>query len=639
MRTGLYFLSLFILLSAFQVFGEEIVKINDSFLKERIRFKLFSLSLTAEESRNSIEEIISGKHDHRFVQNSNYILHLGFPDGREHWVKFSYENQSRSAIFLESNDISSPGINKVYRRGNDGSIVVVDPVRLHEQLITTPLYFPLAAGKATIYLRIVPDEFSLAVADLSVKSTTDLFHQNRTLVFLSLAYGIVISTFFYNFILALNRKARYQHYYVLFCFSIMVYFESRYLIFANHFNIPSIPKYYLVLVNGLVPLSYYCFLDAYLEASRRSRFWLIVRHGYLFSLFSIFALSLFNLSFANLLLMIMILISTPLGLAIGIWAIRRKILAAHLILISSMFPIFGTLINFSPNVLVPIVGDFVCEFAQVAGLCTEILLFSLLIGYKLKVTREQTINKMNHAYKELQTVVYPHQVEMVRKGYSIRETMPLQESQAIVISFDIVRSTNLLKNKNSRRIFSGIFKDCYDTIMADYSAEKMEGSGFRVKEVGDGFICSVGFPFKLPDGLIIEERSFELATEFITTFQRHCALHGLDVRCSVGMAQGVIEGFFPESGAQSYDLFGKAIVLSNRYEATRNLIFRHLNRDSDILIIQESIYHNLKPGQKELLKKIDLGEAGFKVRDDESAEALYYYPMSPVSRQDSPAAS
>ena len=140
----------------------------------------------------------------------------------------------------------------------------------------------------------------------------------------------------------------------------------------------------------------------------------------------------------------------------------------------------------------------------------------------------------------------------------------------IVICFDIVNSSRIDPNW-SKEFVSRLLGECQDLMVKDFDAQSLRSNAFRIKELGDGFLCSIGFPFKSSSDLPLAQTAIELAHEFVDVFEKLASEypHGHNLLCSIGIAEGDIEGFFTVSGAKHYELHGKAIVLATRYEALR----------------------------------------------------------------------
>ena len=142
--------------------------------------------------------------------------------------------------------------------------------------------------------------------------------------------------------------------------------------------------------------------------------------------------------------------------------------------------------------------------------------------------------------------------------------------------------------------------------MEGYDAERQVASAFMVKEMGDGFICSVGFPFA-PPSHNKALTSISLAERFIQEFND--VMQQLNYReniyCGIGIAMGPVSGFFSQSGVIRYDLFGRGIVLATRYEALRKKIFDELKLgESNIIVIQEKVFCSLPRQERQQFAQI-----------------------------------
>ncbi|SME95766.1 hypothetical protein [Pseudobacteriovorax antillogorgiicola] len=87
------------------------------------------------------------------------------------------------------------------------------------------------------------------------------------------------------------------------------------------------------------------------------------------------------------------------------------------------------------------------------------------------------------------------------------------------------------------------------------------------QEMGDGFLCSVGFPFTC-DG-DVGKVTMDLCKQFIQVFKEAAEVHfkNRPVYCAVGAAYGQVNGYFQRTGLHNYELYGDAIVKATRYES------------------------------------------------------------------------
>jgi class 3 adenylate cyclase len=277
-------------------------------------------------------------------------------------------------------------------------------------------------------------------------------------------------------------------------------------------------------------------------------------------------------------------------------------------------------------------------WAQLTGSTLEGVLLSLALGerfntFQRQATREresyiarlEAKEKENrHSYQQLAKIVYPHQLKMIKEGSALEQTMPTGESEAVVICFDTVASSRLDPNY-SRTFMSEVFQRCYDRMYEDYDMLAQTSSAYRIKEMGDGFLCSVGFPLPMTQSASPATLAFELAIAFTEIFDQVAENYPFasPPHCSIGIASGQVEAFYPVAGVREYDLYGPAIILADRYESLRKVVFGPW-LSNNIGVLSESVYDQLDATSKEILMGYNLTDHGIQVRDDEGAKWFHY---------------
>lgn len=292
-------------------------------------------------------------------------------------------------------------------------------------------------------------------------------------------------------------------------------------------------------------------------------------------------------------------------------------------------------------------GSHEVSWSMLVAVAFETIFFSLAIGERLRLEirasmREQAIlldrhrrevEARSHAYQQLGKVFYPHQLQKMEQGHDLETTMPTAPGHACVIQLDVVNSSQIWAN-HRKAFLIGFLKRCHEIMMDNYDAQTMQAEAYRIKEMGDGFLCSVGYPFQLPGSANSAVHAVGIAERFIEVF-RSCTdqlNHDEPVHCSIGIASGVIEGFYPNTGTKEYDLYGQSIILANRYEGLRKYIFEKV--DFDILIIQDEVYQNLPDEMQTKFTTLDLSTVNLRVRDDPLANVVHYrcfYGASKIS--------
>jgi hypothetical protein len=264
------------------------------------------------------------------------------------------------------------------------------------------------------------------------------------------------------------------------------------------------------------------------------------------------------------------------------------------------------------------------SYVLVAGFAGEVCFFSFAIGQKARLSEQKALRENEHAFNQLKKVFYPHQIKQIKQGIELEKTMPTGKSSAYVISFDIVGSSKI-NHPNLKLFLESSIKRCLAVVSESYDDLAMVAEAYRIKEMGDGFLCSVGFPFPVPKGQQEAETALDLSYRFIEIFQ-NCVEQLVDhhpVYCSIGIAYDVLEGNYPQIGTREYDIYGRGIVLATRYEAFRKVMFPE-GLGSHIICIHQKVYAALPEEQQRRFQEIGLDAAHLYIRDDLAATRLYY---------------
>lgn len=243
-----------------------------------------------------------------------------------------------------------------------------------------------------------------------------------------------------------------------------------------------------------------------------------------------------------------------------------------------------------------------------------------------------------HLYRQLSKLVYPHQLERIKSGDQLEETMPVEKGRAIINVFDVQRSSEI-KHERTKFFFLDVFRSFSDICMQGYQHNPLKARAFRLKETGDGFISSIGYPFIADDPHSLADHALETALIMFREFNAEVERfgYGNPIKGAMGLAFNSVQGTFQSSDIKSYDLFGDALIQAYRYEELRKLpAIEHIIHDHalslgmsfyNILIVQEVIYNSLRPDYKTLFRAIDLREIGYVIRVDIDARYVYFHVL------------
>ena len=272
------------------------------------------------------------------------------------------------------------------------------------------------------------------------------------------------------------------------------------------------------------------------------------------------------------------------------------------------------------------------------------LIFSWIFFTSIKTQfyiRSTDADTRQHLYNQLSKLVYPHQLERIKLGDELENTMPLKEGKAIVNVFDVQRSSEI-RHEKTQEFFMGVFQAFLQICMKGYEHNPLRSKAFRLKETGDGFISAVGYPFLPIESRSLADSAVSTALEMFDAFKQEVERfnYSRPIKAAMGLAYNVVQGTFQSGGIRSYDLFGDALIQASKYEELRKhpLVWEILSSrarkmgwdEFNILIVQEVVYNSLSPAYRDMFEELDLKsdvftEANFQLMYDNDARYIYYH--------------
>lgn len=241
-----------------------------------------------------------------------------------------------------------------------------------------------------------------------------------------------------------------------------------------------------------------------------------------------------------------------------------------------------------------------------------------------------------HLYNQLSKLVYPHQLAMIKAGDQLEETMPVEKGEAIINVFDIQRSSEI-RHERTKTFLLDVFRAFSQICMMGYQHNPLQSRAFRLKETGDGFISSIGYPFMTDKKESLADHAIETALIMFRAFNNEVKKfnYARPIKASMGLAFNSVQGTFQSSGIKSYDLYGEALVQAYRYEEIRKHSFiEEVIREKanslgllhyNVLIIQEVIYNSLSQNYKNMFQRLNLKDYNFHIRQDVNAHFAYFH--------------
>lgn len=527
------------------------------------------------------------------------------------------------------------GLMALYRWGRPSRAFFLSDGELHEIEVETPRYWghasavrlPQAEGLVLIHVKTpvshLPD--SVAFEVLSEKSFQDKLLVHGT--FFSALYGCILIMIVYNASLCFTLRRATHVVYTVYGLFLLAYIEAVWGYASALLHWPMLNSSWAFFTALGTGVSFMLFVQVFLKLPEHyPRFSRVYLRTMLWISVCLWLLEGFNPGLARFSYSIVLVLFSPVVPLLGVVLhIKRRYKPGLYMAISAAVLTFGTIVY-----VLGLKGlftlNFLTENIQLLGFVIEMSFLSLGMGKQLRLEQDAVISRMEHSYSQLQKLVYPHQLLMIQDGFGLEKTLPVGKGHAVVLAFDIIQSTKF-EHPEKRRLFQAIFQRCYREMMKDYDNLHLAASAFRIKEMGDGFLCSVGFPFKTPFDESAEATAVQLALSFLEIAREE--IRAFDstqpMHVSIGIATGQIEGFFPQSGMRSYELFGEAIVLASRYEGLRKFIFASQS-PSHIICVQSRVIEALPQLIQKNFRRFALPEdRSIVVRDDPDARCFYFH--------------
>jgi class 3 adenylate cyclase len=456
------------------------------------------------------------------------------------------------------------------------------------------------------------------------------------------AFGLIAFMVIYNFFIFLSLHSQTYLFYVIYGLGFLLMQTGMQGVSGYLFSSPLLQEWisnwgFLVGVqtcNLFATLFSMRFLDLRLHLPRVHGIFAVLCWLYGLVLFGV--LLQVNYLIVAFLTNVMTSVSTLSMLGLGFYFTVKKHRPAYYYTLAWIFILMGAL-SFSLSNMGALPVNFLTNFGPLIGGCCEMSLLSFALADRVRHLREmrnqekelyiqnlmQKEKETHHSYTQLAKIVYPHQISLMKQGHNLEETMHTGCADAAVLVFDVIGSTRFTGH-HKQEFFQRVFINCYQRMMRQYDEKNSMAEAYRIKELGDGFMCSVGFPFPIPESLDRNTIAMTLALDFIEIWNRirEEMYPDLDVYCSMGIAEGEVHGFYPVAGVREYDLYGAALVLANRYENLRRVLFTDV--EAHILTAQASFVEKLPLPMQHQFKRHDLSDLNdFQIRNDPDAKVFY----------------
>ena len=159
----------------------------------------------------------------------------------------------------------------------------------------------------------------------------------------------------------------------------------------------------------------------------------------------------------------------------------------------------------------------------------------------------------------LKRLVYPHQVQMLSVGEKIEDTMATGRKTAYIGEFDIIGSSRVTSS-DFHAMVGEAFAACFEMMMESYELNFVNPAqpycdGYKLKELGDGFIYSVDHPFLVRPGVNPAGLAVDLGRRFLEQFDTRATARGWTepIKACVCLGKGELTGFWSTSPVFGFD--------------------------------------------------------------------------------------
>ena len=245
-----------------------------------------------------------------------------------------------------------------------------------------------------------------------------------------------------------------------------------------------------------------------------------------------------------------------------------------------------------------------------------------------------------HLHNELASLVYDHQRKMLEDYKPLDQTMELSPRMAYIGEFDIVGSSSLVSNMDYEKTKNRVFARCYERVLKNYAfdnatPDRPVSDGHVVKEMGDGFIFSVGFPFAVPPSKNPADVALDLSLEFLALFDQEMKpmSPNEDVGSVVVLTKSTVAAFWTQYKVRAYEFEQKCMSRVVRLsELRRALSYWRPQLGKSYVLMEESFGKDLSSSRLSETERIDIYSLGLQVRNHPEIKAVYIRSLKPGMR-------
>jgi hypothetical protein len=241
---------------------------------------------------------------------------------------------------------------------------------------------------------------------------------------------------------------------------------------------------------------------------------------------------------------------------------------------------------------------------------------------------KSVIAQRKHSYEQLEKILYPHQISKIANGMSVESTLPVQQGYGCCVMLEVVESSKI-KHELAQEYIREIFRLFSLQLRESYDSSTQVGLGFRVIELNNKFVCSVGFPLHCPNNERPSRLSLNIARDFIRIFHQNILKMDFHrpIHCAVTITAGELEGFFTRGFPIEYHLHGDPLIKADQINEISKLARKRGLLKGTSIVIQDRVFNSLRSQERQDFVPLEWAENPAPQESNENILMLYFQQM------------
>lgn len=574
----------------------------------------------------SIDVVVQSPVKDRFTRGESAVINHGYTSDN-YWYRIRFLNPYSHTESIHLHDPHNVYADFEVYRGSDlvGQLQQKDPLKKRIVTIALP-----AESISTIYIRkrtnaVVQQTTFTFWRDF--EALRDSIHSSE-LRYQTVVTMLLMSVFLSTTLLVAYRKIIYLYYLgYLLAFVMFASWVWSVYYFPHYIKWGGVLSLFCVIFTAL-------FVDEFLEIKRYSP-----RLHYTFLFYALLSSASLGLelidpilrAYAGTILSIIIQ-ATTVWFGIYLFVKYREV---HVLIFNVAFSSF-LVSGFIQMLIWMGLIDSAQNLLIFYGVAAENFLMLLAIGHRIVVTesaRKQNDNLLMHSFEQLSKVFYPHQIFQIRDGRRVEQTMPVGEKDACILHFHVVGGAGLM-HEGYEEVVEDFMVRCRQLLMERYDPLRFQCNAYMIREMGDGFLCSIGYPFHQL-GRLKSESAVELAEKLIEEFNALAlALDAPEkIHCSIGIVRGPVKSYFSRSGRIRDDLWGRSIAMASVYGELSSQLFASRSMEPcNIIILHDAVFNSLPRSKRQNYEIIKIQETNELMNRGLEGESLAFRTFEQETR-------